>query len=333
MFELSHYEKELVKNSKIFLNEYTLARAKHSRTNSAKKVKSRRKKTRELEKNLKFSKATPTHAFEALLGSIKMQFILYLRLDVTIKEVNEWVYGIEKTLARSFMSDVRAEVCRDIIGVYEKDWCLFKPLALSNWFFKSGFLKRSNNLFKELYGDIIQYAYAEEIRQLRDDYIFRAGEMMKSGEDLEKILFNETINVPTDDYDFFISINQSKKTMDLILEDMQGDKQFLKKAKYIRSQLGTACQLMRDYLEQNSDELERMSNMHTEIKERMRIKADREKLKEELGPYFNIIDKSCKMAGFELSEATRGEWESYYKSLKQMKKKDLAEERKWLGVA
>ena len=80
------------------------------------------------------------------------------------------------------------------------------------------------------------------------------------------------------------------------------------------------------YLAEHSVE---MDDQYTRLEEE---KKDR-KLKKELGSYYMIIEKSCELAGINLSYSTREVWGSYFESLKQMKRRELTKERKWLGVA
>jgi hypothetical protein len=56
-------------------------------------------------------------------------------------------------------------------------------------------------------------------------------------------------------------------------------------------------------------------------------------LKKELGPFYRLVLASCKMERVNFSESTRDVWGGYFEQLKGMKKREITEERKWLGVA
>jgi hypothetical protein len=333
--QLSKFENEILQDAKTYINERALASIRASRKQGGKKVKGQRKKVKEYKKLNDLPPATPIHAFEALLGALKMQVIQYLRLDCSVEEAKEMIYGLDNGLGFGLVREIRLEVCKDIVGVLDKDWWVAKSLDVHKWFFKSGFLKRSNNLFKEFHGsDGVQYAHVDDIRNLREEYMKKAVVLLTSKEEIDRIFFNnDDIGTTSDDNNFYVAICKTQKALELTLEDMDADKNFLRKAKYLNSQISTLCKLMKVHIEESSDVIKRMEEITIEVKESYKVKMEQEGLKKELGPYYRLVLASCRMEGIKLSDSTRGVWGSYFESLKGMKRRELAEERKWLGVA
>jgi hypothetical protein len=325
--ELSQTEKLILADAKFYINEKHIARLRSQHGKKEKQVKGIRKKAKKFEKTHNLKKATPLHALEAILGSVKMQVLLYLRQDCSVAQVKEWIYGIDTGMAHMFVSDIRLDICRDMVDILEKGYCYFKPQEVHDWFFKSGFLKRSNNLFKELYNKESQFAYTQDILTLREHYMRRAGNELTRGENVNDLLFqNKDVNVIQDDHSFYIGINQSKRAIDLVIQDMEADSSLMRKARYIRSQINSLLKIMKDYMEASSDHVERMTSITKEIYE---SKA----LKQELGPFYRLILASCRLEGIKLSESTREVWGGYYNELRKMPQNVLKKEIKWLGVA
>ena len=116
-----------------------------------------------------------------------------------------------------------------------------------------------------------------------------------------------------------------------ILEELLGqDLDFNKKdLVYLKGCLTRCRKWYNDFEQYMGDHSKEMDEQYA----RLELERKDRELKKELGKYYMLIQKSCAMEGIKISEDTRDIWGGYFELLKHMKKRELSEERKWLGVA
>ena len=324
-------EKEILKNAQRFLNEVAISQAKQQRVNTGRKIKGRRKKVKEFESKEDIKQANELHAYEAVIGSVKMAVISYLRLECGAADIKKWIFGIEESYTRKFMNEIRVAICLDAVSVIKKDGVFQKPLAVHDWFFKSGFLKRSTIIFEELYRDGIEKYYSEDVLNLRDYYLLMAKPEALNCKKFKDFSENSGL-IDEDDLKFKNVIFEYKYGLDLILKKLPdlADKNFIKKAKYLRTQVGTLCDIMADYILDISKELE---NSHKFVAYSKKIIAEREQIQKyqnSFGAFKEPLSLSCKMEGISFTKENEKCFNGYLRVLEAMEEKELRKEIFWL---
>lgn len=325
--QLSPAEKTIYSQAATYLNEITFIKNTAGRRKpAAKKVKGTRKKLKKEKIAFNIQEATPMHAFEALLGEVKMKTIAYLMLECKPSEVREWIYGMPLEGAKHFLKEMREPMYGEIVSIIKGDYVFRASLDVYNWLFKSGFMKRSNNIFKKYYSDGVKFSYSDEIIALKHKYRKRAHDSLK---DLtfEDFGILGTVNALEGEKTFLLEIVTDSRALKLALDDIECDPETLKQAKYLATKVKTLEKIMIDFINETSEDVIKSVDS---VNYAIEVNAYRKQFE----PFTEHLKLSCKLEGIEFAKSREKDFTGYYETLKGYSKKQLRSELLWLrGVA
>ena len=315
---------EIIKECKNYLNEVALNNLNSARRQNkkSKNIKGLRKKTAGAKKM--YAPATPYHCCDSLVTLLKFQIILFLKIDFNGQQFSEWCEGINLVDTITFRNSMRTATAKEVLRVLEDGELFFKPLDIKEWFFKSGFIKRSNNLiiyhhqkFPSLECDFRD----EDVKKMKENYVTKVYEKYT---DKEIINFLYGVDrkkeiVSSQDFeDYFKSLYILNEAIKINIEDCE-DQGYRKKAKYLTTMIDTLIKKMREFAYFSSDI----------FLKRAKEKVFKEFTKE-LGDKKWMLEKSCKLEGVPFSDETISIWQPYLDYLNGLTDQELQHEKKWL---
>lgn len=306
---LSPVEKDIYSQAATYLNEITfLKNTGGKRRQGAKKAKGSRKKLRKEKKVFNIQEANAMHAFEALLGEVKMKTIAYLMLECKPSEVREWIYGMPLSGAEHFIAEMREPMCMEVISIIKGDYVFRASLEVYNWLFKSGFMKRSNNIFKEYYKEGVKFSYSEDIIALKHKYRKRAHDSM-SDSSYQDLGIHTKASALEGEKNFMLEVAVDHKALQLALQDIECDPDTLKRAKYLTTKVKTLGKIMVDFINETSEEVAKSV-------ESINYAIEVNNYRKQFEPFREILSLSCKFAGIEFHQVNENQFKGYYESLK-----------------
>ena len=312
---------ETLKYCKEYLNERVLLANKITRSKSHKKIKGARKKLKG--GGVVISPPSSYDVVDSLLAMIKLQIILYLRLDFDTKEFLDWVQGVHPEEYKKFLGTIREETCRDVIGIIEKNRLFYRSIEVKDWFFHSGFLKRTNHLLEYRFEKFPNTnPYDEAVMDLKQKFIVQATTEIKTL-GMENFMYGEknTTDLLVDEelHDFYKSVIIVNRAIKLAVATC-GDKEYKKRGKYVSTMIHKLEFIIKEYI----------FYMDRFTKKVLKKTAE-EFLEKQIGKkYAWMIKKSCALENIPYEWACRNEWESYLKYLKELSPKKFKQEENYI---
>lgn len=314
-------EKEAYSAAATYLNELSFIKNTQTRK-SAKKVKGKRKKQKEVKKKHNIKEPTALHAFEATIGQLKMKIVTYLKMECTPNDIISWVYGITPRGATGFVRDLREPMSAQIVDIIKGNYVFRVPLDVHKWLFKSGFMKRSNKIFEEHYHDGIDFSYSDDIINLKNKYNNIAISEVHNKDFEHSGLKSDTVAME-EDLRFLMEVKTTYAALKLMVEDIDINEDTMKKIKYITTRVGTLEKIMLDFINEGTEDIEHTNRVIEEA-----IKEN--EYRRQFGKFSEYIKLSCKISGIDFKEENDSIYRSYYEDLKNFTDKELRKELHWL---